>query len=217
MPSDDRADARRPALRRRWRGILTALHRPVGVQIGRSIPRPAHRRIRMAMLVIGRSFLRIQQATDFAGERWLARMADDARRSCAGAESALAISARTRPGRADMTTTRSPRKTASEMLCVMSMMVLRLRLPDALQLEVHALARQGIERAERLVHQQDLRIARQRTADAGALLHAAGQLIRIAMRRNRRARSSRAAHRYGDPPRRDAAHAQRQAHVLAHA
>ena len=67
------------------------------------------------------------------------------------------------------------------MLCVISMMVLRCVLPDPLQLEVHALARQRIERAERLVHQQDLRIARQRPADAGALLHAAGQLVGISV------------------------------------
>ena len=47
---------------------------------------------------------------------------------------------------------------------------------DALELEIHALARHGIEGAERLVHEDDLRIVHQRPADGGALLHAAGEL-----------------------------------------
>jgi len=47
---------------------------------------------------------------------------------------------------------------------------------DALQFQVHALARHGIERAEGLVHEDDLRIVHQRPADGGALLHAAGEL-----------------------------------------
>ena len=57
---------------------------------------------------------------------------------------------------------------------------LAIALPDPLQFHVHALARERIQRAEWLVHQQDLGVARQRTADAGALLHAARQLVRIA-------------------------------------
>ena len=47
---------------------------------------------------------------------------------------------------------------------------------DPHQLDIHALARHGVERAERLVHQHDLGIVHQRPADRGALLHAAGQL-----------------------------------------
>jgi hypothetical protein len=47
---------------------------------------------------------------------------------------------------------------------------------DALQLDIHALAGHGVERAERLVHQHDLRVMHQRAADRGALLHTAGQL-----------------------------------------
>ena len=39
------------------------------------------------------------------------------------------------------------------------------------------LARQRIQRAQRLVHQQDGRVARQRPRDANALLHATRQLI----------------------------------------
>ena len=56
--------------------------------------------------------------------------------------------------------------------------LLRL-LPDAQQLKVHLLARQRIERAERLVHQDQLRIVDQRARDRGALLHAAGELVRV--------------------------------------
>ena len=57
--------------------------------------------------------------------------------------------------------------------------------PDALQLEVHALARQRVERAERLVHQQHARIVNEAPGDADALLHAAGQLGRIFASRSR--------------------------------
>ncbi len=56
---------------------------------------------------------------------------------------------------------------------------LAVGLPDVLELDIHALARERIERAERLVHQQHLGIARQRTADRGALLHATRQLVGI--------------------------------------
>ena len=47
---------------------------------------------------------------------------------------------------------------------------------DPHQLDIHLLARHGVERAERLVHQHDLGIVHQRAADRGALLHAAGEL-----------------------------------------
>ena len=45
--------------------------------------------------------------------------------------------------------------------------------PDALQLEVHVLAGQRIERAEGLVHQDELGVVQQGSRDRGALLHAA--------------------------------------------
>ena len=48
--------------------------------------------------------------------------------------------------------------------------------PDGQQQFLHALARQRIERAERLVHQQEFRFGGQRAGDADALAHAAGQL-----------------------------------------
>ena len=51
--------------------------------------------------------------------------------------------------------------------------------PDAHQLGVHPLAGHLVERAERLVHQQQLRIERQRAGDRDALLHAARQLPRM--------------------------------------
>ena len=50
------------------------------------------------------------------------------------------------------------------------------RAPDAQQFVVHALARHLVERAERLVHQHDLRLECQRAGDADALLHPAGKL-----------------------------------------
>src|SRR5215470_1536406 len=53
--------------------------------------------------------------------------------------------------------------------------------PDAEQLVLHQAAGLRIERAERLVHQQDRRIERKRACDGGALLHAARELRRIAV------------------------------------
>ena len=48
-----------------------------------------------------------------------------------------------------------------------------------LQFDIHPLARQGVESAERLVHQQQRRIVDQSAHDRHALLHAARQLGRI--------------------------------------
>ena len=59
-----------------------------------------------------------------------------------------------------------------------STVLLRLG-PDLQQLGLHELARLGVERGERLVHQQHQRIGRQRPRQVDALLHAAGQLRRI--------------------------------------
>ena len=49
-------------------------------------------------------------------------------------------------------------------------------VPQPQQLLVEMVAHDLVERAERLVHQQQRRIERQRAGDRGALLHAAGQL-----------------------------------------
>src|SRR4051812_21413392 len=51
-------------------------------------------------------------------------------------------------------------------------------LPDAAQLFVQPVARDLVERTERLVHQQEARAAEQRARDRDALAHAAGQLVR---------------------------------------
>ena len=53
-----------------------------------------------------------------------------------------------------------------------------MRCPDAQQLSVEALARQRVERAERLVEQEHARLQRQRAGDGHALAHAARQLVR---------------------------------------
>ena len=54
---------------------------------------------------------------------------------------------------------------------------------DLGNLALELLARDGVERAERLVQQQDLRVERERAGDADALLHAARQLMRIVVRK----------------------------------
>jgi hypothetical protein len=51
--------------------------------------------------------------------------------------------------------------------------------PDLQHLQVHLLARQRIQRAERLVHQDKPGIVDEGAGDRGALLHAAGKLLRI--------------------------------------
>ncbi len=86
-----------------------------------------------------------------------------------------------RPGRGDITTTRSASSTASSIECVMNSTVLRVGEPQRLEVEAHLLARQRIERAERLVHQQQRRVVDQRARDRDALAHAARQLVRIAI------------------------------------
>ena len=68
---------------------------------------------------------------------------------------------------------------------------LRLR-PDLEQLPVQALAGHLVERAERLVHQQERRVERERAGDRDALLHAAGELPRPVRPRSPRARRARA-------------------------
>ena len=86
-----------------------------------------------------------------------------------------------RPGRGDITTTRSASSTASSMLWVMNTTVLRRLRPQRLQVDAHLLARERVERAEGLVHQQQRRVVDQRAHDRRALLHAARELARIAV------------------------------------
>ena len=58
---------------------------------------------------------------------------------------------------------------------------LALGHPEALQFDVHVLARHGVERTERFVHQQHRRIVHQGADNADPLLHAAGELGGIAL------------------------------------
>ena len=51
-------------------------------------------------------------------------------------------------------------------------------LGDPLQLQVHLVARDRVERAEGLVHEQDLGVVAQGPGDGDALAHAAGELTR---------------------------------------
>ena len=59
------------------------------------------------------------------------------------------------------------------------------RLPEREQIVVEAKARDLVERSERLVHEQKLRLGHQRTGNGCAHLHAAGELARIAVREAR--------------------------------
>ncbi len=70
-----------------------------------------------------------------------------------------------RAGPAVSTMTRVPRNTASVIPCVTNRIVLPDFLPDAQQFQIHLLAGQRIEGAERLIHQDQLRIVHQRAGD----------------------------------------------------
>ena len=59
--------------------------------------------------------------------------------------------------------------------------------PQRLEIRAHLQARQRIERAERLVHEQQRRIVHQRSDQRHALAHAAGELTRILVHRVRQA------------------------------
>ncbi len=64
--------------------------------------------------------------------------------------------------------------------------------PDFLDQQVHLVAGEGVERAERLVHQQHRRIDGKAADDRGALLHAARQFARDTCSRSRQGRPGRA-------------------------
>ena len=108
-----------------------------------------------------------------------------------------AMSATTRPGRGDRTTTRSATRIASGMLWVTITIVVAGAFPEAQQLQVEPLAGQGVERAERLVEQQDLGLEGQRPGERHPLARPARQLGRPGGRRppdrGRPARSARPA------------------------
>ena len=105
-------------------------------------------------------------------------------RGCGRARSSLKVTG-TMPlsleaGPACITPIRSARMIASSMSWVMNSTVLRRRAPDPLQLALHVGAGVRVERGERLVHQQHLRLVGEHARDLDALLHAAGQLGRDA-------------------------------------
>jgi hypothetical protein len=52
-------------------------------------------------------------------------------------------------------------------------------LPQPKQLDIELISRQRVERSERLVEQQHLRLPDERLSESGPLAHAAGQLVRI--------------------------------------
>ena len=62
-------------------------------------------------------------------------------------------------------------------------------LPDPEQELLHLGAGLAVERAEGLVHQQDLGIVGERAGDRDALHHAAGELLRLGLGGRRRGRS----------------------------
>ena len=86
-----------------------------------------------------------------------------------------------RPGRALITAMRSPSRIASSIEWVMNTMVLRSsgRSMSCEQFLLQDFAGLRVERGERLVHQQDRRVHRERAHQPDALLHAAGELIGI--------------------------------------
>ena len=86
---------------------------------------------------------------------------------------------RMRPGRGPISSTRSASRTASSTLWVTKTTTPRRARPDAHQLDLHQLAGLGVDAGEGLVHQQDLGLGRQRPGQRDALLHAAGELVRI--------------------------------------
>ena len=83
-----------------------------------------------------------------------------------------------RPGRGDITTTRVDRNTASGIEWVTKTTVVAGLAADPQQLGLHVLAGHLVERAERLVHQQQRRVRGEGSGDRHPLLHAAGELPR---------------------------------------
>ena len=79
-------------------------------------------------------------------------------------------------GPACITPIRVARMTASSISCVMKSTVLPVARQMLGQLALHGGAGMRVERGERLVHQQHLRLVGQHARDLDALLHAAGQL-----------------------------------------
>ena len=86
-----------------------------------------------------------------------------------------------RPGRGDITITRSDRKTGLADRMGDQQDSLARCTPDIEQVQVHLLARHGVQGAKRLIHQQESRIVQQAARDGRTLLHAAGEFVRVAL------------------------------------
>ena len=109
-----------------------------------------------------------------------------ASRPSAGCGRSISTTPAMRPGRAaHHDDARSRGRPPPEIECVTKTTVERELLPDREQLEVEPLARHLVERAERLVHQQEGGLERERARDRDALLHAAGELPRVVVARSR--------------------------------
>ena len=112
-----------------------------------------------------------------------------ASRGCrAGAPPAASMSMTSvmRPGRGDITTIRVDRiHRLGDRMGDEARSVLSRPRPELQQLLVELVAHDLVERAERLVHQQQVGIEGQRAGDRGALLHAARQLPGILLARSR--------------------------------
>ena len=76
---------------------------------------------------------------------------------------------------------RSPSLSASDRSWVMNTIVLPTSWCSRIDLVLHVPADQRVERGERLVEQQDVRIVGERTGQPDPLLHAAGELIGVGL------------------------------------
>ena len=123
-----------------------------------------------------------------------------------------------RPGRGDITTTRSERNTASGIECVTNTVLVPVCAQMPQQLGLQPLAGHLVQRAERLVHQQQRRVHGQRPRDRDPLLHAAGQLGRVVPGEVGQPdqRQHLLGARLAVAPRASAAQLQRQLHVAPH-
>ncbi len=126
------------------------------------------------------------------------------------------VRVRDAPGRGVITISSVARNSASSTLCVMKKNILPVRCQTLEDQLLDLLARERVERAERLVHQHHFGVARERAREADALLHAAGELVDRARRRSSRGRRGAAcrARSRARSALRHAAHAQAELDVV---
>src|SRR5213595_1356918 len=119
------------------------------------------------------------------------------------------------PGRAVITTTRSASATASQVVSDEDDRLAR-SIPQLEELILQEQSRLGVERAERLVHQDDLGVVHERADDVRALAHPPRQLVWIVILEAGEAHALDEGGRAGAPlAPRDATDLQRELHVLA--